>query len=109
MKPFEIMLRQCENQAEKLCAIPLDENYIREADIFDNYFMQLKQIIEKEKENNIKEKVKKLLSLMNIFIERMVKEKTNLQNKANNIKRNRSMLGYGKERYQTAFRINRRY
>ena len=45
MSTFDIMLKQCEVQAEKLCSIDIDEKYLNEIDIFNNYFSQLKQII----------------------------------------------------------------
>lgn len=33
MSAFDIMLQQCETQAEKLCFIKIDDNYTNEIDI----------------------------------------------------------------------------
>ena len=71
MSTFDIILKQCEVQAEKLCSIEIDEKYLNEIDIFNNYFSQLKQVIESEKENQAKDKVKKLADLLQTFIKRI--------------------------------------
>ncbi|HIZ89609.1 MAG: hypothetical protein MSA07_08235 [Mucispirillum sp.] len=109
MSTFDIMLKQCEVQAEKLCSIDIDEKYLNEIDIFNNYFSQLKQIIESEKENHAKEKVKKLADLLQTFIKRIEEEQAATKNKINTLNRNKNMVGYGAVKYQFAHRINRRY
>lgn len=110
MSDFDILLRQCELQAEKLCAINIDEKYINEIDIFNNYFSQLKQIIENENNNNqTKDKVKNLADLLQTFIKRIEEEQTATKEKINNLNKNRNMVGYGAVKYQFAHRINRRY
>ena len=109
MSTFDIILKQCEVQAEKLCSINIDEKYLNEIDIFNNYFSQLKQIIESEKENQAKEKVKKLADLLQIFIKRIEEEQAATKNKINTLNRNKNMVGYGAVKYQFAHRINRRY
>ena len=109
MSTFDIILKQCEVQAEKLCSINIDEKYLNEIDIFNNYFSQLKQIIESEKENQAKEKVKKLTDLLQTFIKRIEEEQAATKNKINTLNRNKNMVGYGAVKYQFAHRINRRY
>lgn len=109
MSTFDIILKQCEVQAEKLCSINIDEKYLNEIDIFNNYFSQLKQIIESEKENQAKEKVKKLADLLQTFIKRIEEEQAATKNKINTLNRNKNMVGYGAVKYQFAHRINRRY
>ena len=109
MSTFDIILRQCEVQAEKLCSIDIDEKYINEIDVFNNYFSQLKQIIEYEQSNQAKDKVKKLADLLQTFIKRIEEEQAATKNKINTLKRNRNMVGYGAVKYQFAHRINRRY
>ncbi len=109
MSTFDIILKQCEVQAEKLCSINIDEKYLNEIDIFNNYFSQLKQIIESEKENQEKEKVKKLADLLQTFIKRIEEEQAATKNKINTLNRNKNMVGYGAVKYQFAHRINRRY
>lgn len=109
MSSFDIMLQQCEKQAEKLCAIDIDEKYCDEVDIFTNYFEQLKQIIEKDQIENVSNRVEKLLSLLNTFMARMESEKNVIAAKVENINKNKSMLRYGASKYTTSFRINRRY
>ncbi len=109
MNTFDIILKQCEVQAEKLCSINIDEKYLNEIDIFNNYFSQLKQIIESEKENQAKEKVKKLADLLQTFIKRIEEEQAATKNKINTLNRNKNMVGYGAVKYQFAHRINRRY
>lgn len=109
MSTFDIILKQCEVQAEKLCSIEIDEKYLNEIDIFNNYFSQLKQVIESEKENQAKDKVKKLADLLQTFIKRIEEEQAATKNKIDNINKNRNMVGYGAVKYQFAHRINRRY
>lgn len=109
MSTFDIILRQCEMQAEKLCSINIDEKYLNEIDVFNNYFSQLKQIIEYEKNNQAKDKVKKLADLLQTFIKRIEDEQAATKTKIDNINRNRNMVGYGAVKYQFAHRINRRY
>lgn len=109
MSSFDIMLQQCEKQAEKLCVIDIDEKYCDEVDIFNNYFEQLKQIIESNSIDDINKKVENLLSLLNTFMARMESEKKILAAKTENINKNRNMLSYGTSKCQTSFRINRRY
>lgn len=109
MSDFDIILRQCELQAEKLCSIDIDEEYINEIDIFNNYFSQLKQIIENDNNNQTKEKVKNLADLLHTFIKRIETEQAATKDKINNLNKNRNMVGYGAVKYQFAHRINRRY
>ena len=109
MSTFDIILKQCEVQAEKLCYIDIDEKYLNEIDIFNNYFSQLKQVIESEKENQAKDKVKKLADLLQTFIKRIEAEQAATKNKIDNINKNKNMVGYGAVKYQFAHRINRRY
>ena len=109
MSTFDIILKQCEVQAEKLCSIEIDEKYLNEIDIFNNYFSQLKQVIESEKENQAKDKVKKLADLLQTFIKRIEEEQAATKNKIDNINKNKNMVGYGAVKYQFAHRINRRY
>lgn len=109
MSTFDIILKQCEVQAEKLCSIDIDEKYLNEIDVFNNYFSQLKQIIESEKENQAKEKVKKLADLLQTFIKRIEEEQAATKNKINTLNINKNMVGYGAVKYQFAHRINRRY
>lgn len=109
MSAFDIILQQCENQAEKLCFIEIDDKYTNEIDIFNNYFTQLKQIIEQDKLCNADKKVGKLSELLKTFIKRIQDEQTATKEKINNLNKNRNMVGYGAVKYQFAHRINRRY
>lgn len=109
MSTFDIILKQCEVQAEKLCSIDIDEKYINEIDIFNNYFSQLKQVIECEKNTQARDKVKKLADLLQTFIKRIEEEQAATKNKIDNINKNKNMVGYGAVKYQFAHRINRRY
>lgn len=109
MTSFDIMLQQCEKQAEKLCTIEIDEKYCDEVDVFTSYFEQLKQIIENNNIENINKRVEKLLSLLNTFTARMESEKNIILAKTESINKNKSMLHYGTSKCQTSFRINRRY
>ncbi len=75
MSAFDIILSQCEKQASKLCCMDINDKYINEVDIFNNYFSQLKQVIESEKITCTKDKVDNLLNLLTIFISRLEQEK----------------------------------
>ncbi len=109
MSNFDIMLNQCELQAEKLCLIEIDEKYFNEVDIFTNYFFQLQQIIENEGKDKAKNRVRKLSELMDIFIKRIEEEKKSIKTEIGNVNRNKNMVGYGAVKYQTSHRINRVY
>ena len=109
MSAFDIMLQQCETQAEKLCFIKIDDNYTNEIDIFNNYFSQLKQIIEHDKSCQAEKKVSKLTKLLKDFIKRIENEQAEKKKKINNLNKNRSMVCYGAVKYQFAHRINRRF
>ena len=84
-------------------------NYAYEIDIFNNYFTQLKQIIEQDKLCNADKKVGKLSELLKTFIKRIQDEQTATKEKINTLNKNRNMVGYGAVKYQFAHRINRRY
>ena len=103
------MLHQCEKQAKRLCTIDIDDNYCNEVDIFDNYFSQLKQIIEKEGRNNFQNRVNNLLELMNKFISRMETSKNRIEQEACTIQKNKNMKHYGQDKHISSFRINGRY
>lgn len=109
MSAFDVILQQCEMQAEKLCFIEMDDKYTDEIDIFNNYFVQLKQIIEHDKLCELEKKVGKLSELLQTFIKRIQDEQAATQEKINNLNKNRNMVGYGAVKYQFAHRINRRY
>lgn len=109
MSAFDVILQQCETQAEKLCFIEIDDKYTNEIDIFNNYFTQLKQIIEQDKLCNADKKVGKLSELLKTFIKRIQDEQTATKEKINTLNKNRNMVGYGAVKYQFAHRINRRY
>ena len=109
MSAFDVILQQCETQAEKLCFIEMDDKYTDEIDIFNNYFVQLKQIIEHDKSCEPEKKVGRLSELLQTFIKRIQDEHAATQEKINNLNKNRSMVGYGAVKYQFAHRINRRY
>ena len=109
MSAFDIILQQCETQAEKLCFIEIDDKYTNEIDIFNNYFTQLKQIIEQDKLCNADKKVGKLSELLKTFIKRIQDEQTATKEKINTLNKNRNMVGYGAVKHQFAHRINRRY
>lgn len=109
MSAFDVILQQCETQAEKLCFIEMDDKYTNEIDIFNNYFTQLKQIIEQDKLCNADKKVGKLSELLKTFIKRIQDEQTATKEKINTLNKNRNMVGYGAVKYQFAHRINRRY
>lgn len=109
MSDFDIMLQQCEKQAEKLCNIEINEEYMNEIDIFNNYFSQLKQIIEHNNNENTRNSVKKLLCLLQTFIKRIESEQDAIKSKINTLNKNKNMVGYGAVKHQFAHRINRRY
>lgn len=109
MNEFDILLQQCEKQAEKLCSIEIDDEYISEIDVFNNYFGQLKQIIDAGERQQMKEKVNHLLSLMNSIIERIQQNQQDTSSRINNLLKNKNMVGYGAVKHQFAHRINRRY
>lgn len=109
MSAFDIILQQCEAQAEKLCFIEIDDKYSNEIDIFNNYFVQLKQIIEHDKSCNAEKKVGRLSDLLKTFIKRIENEQAAVQEQINNLNKNKSMVGYGAVKYQFAHRINRRF
>lgn len=109
MNEFDILLQQCEKQAEKLCSIEIDDEYISEIDVFNNYFGQLKQIIDAGEKQQMKEKVNHLLSLMNSIIERIQQNQQDTSSRINNLLKNKNMVGYGAVKHQFAHRINRRY
>ncbi len=109
MSAFDIILQQCENQAEKLCFIDIDDKYTNEIDIFNNYFNQLKQIITQDTTCQAEKKVSKLSDLLNTFIKRIESEQNSTKIKINNLNKNKNMVGYGAVKYQFAHRINRRY
>ena len=87
----------------------LKDKYTNEIDIFNNYFTQLKQIIEQDKLCNADKKVGKLSELLKTFIKRIQDEQTATKEKINTLNKNRNMVGYGAVKYQFAHRINRRY
>lgn len=109
MSAFDIILQQCETQAEKLCFIKIDDTYTNEIDIFNNYFSQLKQIIEHDKSSHTEKKIRRLSELLKTFIKRIENEQAATKEKINNLNKNRSMVGYGAVKYQFAHRINRRF
>lgn len=109
MNEFDILLQQCEKQAERLCSIEIDDEYISEIDVFNNYFGQLKQIIDAGERQQMKEKVNHLLSLMNSIIERIQQNQQDTSSRINNLLKNKNMVGYGAVKHQFAHRINRRY
>lgn len=109
MNEFDILLQQCEKQAEKLCSIEIDDEYISEIDVFNNYFGQLKQIIDAGEKQQMKEKVNHLLNLMNSIIERIQQNQQDTSSRINNLLKNKNMVGYGAVKHQFAHRINRRY
>lgn len=109
MNEFDILLQQCEKQAEKLCSIEIDDGYIYEMDVFNNYFCQLKQIIDAGEQQQMKAKVCRLLCLVNDLIERIQQSQQDTSARINNIIKNKNMVGYGAVKHQFAHRINRRY
>lgn len=109
MSSFDIMLQQCEAQAEKLCFIDIDDKYIDEIDIFNNYFNQLKQIIERNGICQAEKRISRLYELLSAFIKRIENTQTATKIKIDSLNKNRNMLGYGAVKYQFAHRINRRF
>ncbi len=109
MSAFDIILQQCETQAEKLCFMEMNDTYSDEIDVFNNYFTQLQQIIEHDKSCHAEKKVGRLSELLQTFIKRIEEEQTATKEKINNLNKNRSMVGYGAVKYQFAHRINRRF
>ena len=109
MSEFDILLHQCEKQAEKLCSIEIDDSYLFEIDVFNNYFSQLQQIIDANEERNVKEKIANLLSLINNMVERIQANQQETSARINDLLKNKNMVGYGAVKHQFANRINRRY
>lgn len=109
MSEFDILLHQCEKQAEKLCSIEIDDSYLFEIDVFNNYFSQLKQIIDANEERNVKEKIANLLGLINSMVERIQANQQETSVRINDLLKNKNMVGYGAVKHQFAHRINRRY
>lgn len=109
MNEFDILLHQCEKQAKKLCSMEIDETYVDEIDIFNNYFSQLKQIIDANEQQQMKVKVNNLLTLLNILIDRIKQNQLDTSNRINNLMKNKNMVSYGAVKHQFAHRINRRY
>ncbi len=109
MSEFDILLHQCEKQAEKLCSIEIDDSYLFEIDVFNNYFSQLQQIIDANEERNVKEKIANLLSLINNMVERIQANQQETSARINDLLKNKNMVGYGAVKHQFAHRINRRY
>ena len=109
MSEFDILLHQCEKQAEKLCSIEIDDSYLFEIDVFNNYFSQLQQIIDANEERNVNEKIANLLSLINNMVERIQANQQETSAHINDLLKNKNMVGYGAVKHQFAHRINRRY
>lgn len=109
MSSFDIMLQQCELQAEKLCFIDIDDKYIDEIDIFNNYFSQLEQVIKHDNICQAEKKIGKLSELLKTFIKRIENAQAVVKTEIDNLNKNRNMVGYGAVRYQFAHRINRRF
>lgn len=109
MNEFDILLQQCEKQAEKLCSIEIDDGYVYEIDIFNNYFFQLKQIIDAGEQQQMKTRVSRLLCLVNNLIERIQLNQQDTSAHINKIIKNKNMVGYGAVKHQFSHRINRRY
>lgn len=109
MNEFDILLQQCEKQAEKLCSIEIDDGYIYELDVFNNYFFQLQQIIDAGQQEQMKTKVSRLICLINSLVERIQQNQKDTSARINNIIKNKNMVGYGAVKHQFAHRINRRY
>ncbi len=108
MSAFDVMLHQCEKQAEKLCSINIDDNYVVEIDIFSSYFSQLQQVIDNENPINAEDKVSNLLNMLNTIIARVQENQISLANQIDGMKKNKNIVGYGSVK-QFAHRINRRY
>ena len=109
MNDFEVILHQCKTQARKLCSIEINDEYITEIDVFNNYFGQLQQILDNNQELHNNAEIEKLVYLIQEVIKRIQDKQEQVSEKINSLKKNKNMVGYGAVKHQFAHRINRRY
>ena len=109
MNDFEVILHQCKTQARKLCSIEINDEYITEIDVFNNYFGQLQQILDNNQELHSNAEIEKLVYLIQEVIKRIQDKQEQVSEQINSLKKNKNMVGYGAEKQQFAHRINRRY
>lgn len=94
-KEFQIMLKQCEKQAKKLAETQISPIFFNELDIFDNYFDQLKQIIENKTCNFHEDDLTNLRKYIDIFKEKLETEKCKTLQEAKNAGKNEKIRNYG--------------
>lgn len=111
MDSFNILLNQCMELAEKLSKKEtVDEDYLKDVDIFQNNFFQLQQVIDNHgynSENN--EKVKELVNMILVSKNKIMAKINNINSEINSIKNNKNTVNYGTKDPQGTHRINRRY
>lgn len=111
MSIFDILISQCDKQAEKLCLIEMDDSFLEEVNIFDSYFCQLRQMIESKTDFTEAERqcIDTLLQKMNAFTCRMEESMDRIRSEIQSVKRSHSVRKYMLPTYQEPFRIDKTY
>lgn len=108
-KEFQIMLKQCEKQAKKLAETPISPFFFDELDIFNNYFDQLKQIIENKTTSVNEESLINLKKYIHQFINKLETEKDKTLEEARNAGKNEKIRNYGlSSSHEGALRFDKR-
>lgn len=103
------IINQCENQIKKLLKLKFDDNFMSEIDVFDNYFNQLKQVINNENIHYYKTDIDNLNRLMEQFKIKLETRMNNIMTEIKNTEIKKRSIGYGYQQINEALKFDKRF
>lgn len=107
-KNISRIIEQCIQQVEKLLKIKIDDKFMSEIDIFDNYFNQLKQVLNEDNIKEYKSDVDSLNLLMERFKIKLETAMNNIKNEIRNTESKKRSIGYGYHQINEALKFDKR-
>ena len=107
-RSLPVILDQCRKQAEKLIQIKVDDTFMKELDVFDTYFNQLKQVLNEQNAQEYKDHINKLQPLMERFKTKLENAKEATMKEIKNTETKKRSIGYGTQIASEAIKFDKR-
>ncbi len=102
------LINQCENKIDKLLKIKIDDVFMNELDIFDNYFNQLKQVLNHKNASLYKKELDNLQLQMNRLKEKIENTMKYTMIEIKNTEKKKKLIGYGSNAVSEAIKFDKR-